>query len=182
MLAYRLAHYKDTIPDIDIGIKRRNRELCKPYIQLFYGSNVQQEIEQTLQKFLDSKNSRKSTSLESVLLPIITGLTSSDKSMSISVSTIWDKIINTLEGQLDESGVFHTSDWKLYKNTITKLMGDKFGATKTHTNKGSVLTFALDKLERIDRSYNLEIKIKTTLTSVYWKTKAITHLKRLEIM
>ncbi len=166
MLVYRLAHYKDTIADIDIGIKRRNRELCKPYIQLFYGSNVQQEIEQTLQIFLDSKNSRKSTSLESVLLPIITGLTSSDKSMSIPVSTIWDKIINTLEGQLDESGAFHTSDWKLYKNTITKLMCDKFGAIKIHTNKGSVLIFDSDKLKRIDRSYNAEIKIKTTFKTV----------------
>ena len=61
MLVYRLIHYKDTIPDIDIGVKRLNRELCKPYIQLFYGTNVQQEVEETLQKFLDSKNNRKST-------------------------------------------------------------------------------------------------------------------------
>ena len=65
MLVYRLIHYKDAIPDIDISVKRRNRELCKPYIQLFYGTNVQQEVEQTLQKFLDSKNNRKSTSQES---------------------------------------------------------------------------------------------------------------------
>ena len=82
------------------------------------------------------------------------------------MSTIWDKITNTLEGQFDDSGAFHTSDWKLYKNTITKLMCDKFGATKVHTNKGSVLTFVPDKLERIDRSYNTEIKIKTTLKTV----------------
>lgn len=166
MLAYRLAHYKDTIADIDIGVKRRNRELCKPYIQLFYGTNVQQEIEQTLQKFLDSKNNRKSTSQESVLLPIIIDLISTHQSATLSVSTIWDRITTTLEGQLDESGAFHTSDWKLFRNTITKLMCDKFGATKVHSNKGSVLTFVPDKLERIDRSYNAEIKIKTTLKTV----------------
>ena len=38
--------------------------------------------------------------------------------------------------------------------------------TKLHTNKGSVLTFAPDKLERIDRSYNAEVKIKTTIKTV----------------
>jgi hypothetical protein len=54
-------------------------------------------------------------------------------------------------------------DWKLYKNTITKLMCDKFGATKVHTSKGSMLTFDPDKLAKIDRLYNAEIKIKTTL-------------------
>ncbi len=38
--------------------------------------------------------------------------------------------------------------------------------TKLHTNKGSVLTFAPDKLERTDRSYNAEVKIKTTIKTV----------------
>src|SRR6185437_8788063 len=161
MLVYRLIHSKDVVPDIDIGIKRRNKELCKPYIQLFYGGAAQQEIEETLQKFLDAKNNRKSTSQESILLPIILELLSSNQSTTISVSAIWDKIINTLEGQPGDAGAFHTSDWKLYKNTITKLMCDKFGATKMHTNKGSVLTFDPDKLAKIDRSYNAEIKIKT---------------------
>ncbi len=76
------------------------------------------------------------------------------------------KITNILEGLVDDSGAFHASDWKLYKNTITKLMCGKFGASKVHTNKGSVLIFDSDKLERIARSYNVEIKIKTTLKTV----------------
>ncbi|MFZ0696044.1 MAG: hypothetical protein WAM88_02770, partial [Nitrososphaeraceae archaeon] len=50
MLVYRLIHFKDQIPDIDINVQRRNKELCKPYIQLSYDTPVQQEIEQT---FLD---------------------------------------------------------------------------------------------------------------------------------
>jgi hypothetical protein len=100
-----------------------------------------------------------------MLLPMILELITSNHSTTISVSTIWDNIINTLEGRFNESGAFHTSDWKLYKNTITKLMCDKFGATKVHTSRGSMLTFDSDKLAKIDRSYNAEIKIKTTLKS-----------------
>jgi hypothetical protein len=101
MLIYRLVNYKDIITEIHIGIKRRNKELCKSYIQLFYGSNVQQEIEDTLQKFLYSKNNRKSTSQESVLLPIVMDLISSGN-LTISVSAIWYKITNTLEGREDD--------------------------------------------------------------------------------
>jgi hypothetical protein len=101
MLIYRLVHYKDIITEIHIGIKRRNKELCKSYIQLFYGSNVQQEIEDTLQKFLYSKNNRKSTSQESVLLQIVMDLISSGN-LTISVSAIWYKITNTLEGREDD--------------------------------------------------------------------------------
>jgi hypothetical protein len=100
-----------------------------------------------------------------MLLPMILELIASNHSTTISVSTIWDKIINTLEGRFNESGAFHTSDWKLYKNTITKLMCVKFGATKVHTSRGSMLTFDSDKLAKIDRSYKAEIKINSKLTN-----------------
>ena len=100
MLIYRLVHYKDIITEIHIGIKRRNKELCKSYIQLFYGSNVQQEIEDTLQNSC-TQNNRKSTSQESVLLQIVMDLISSGN-LTISVSAIWYKITNTLEGREDD--------------------------------------------------------------------------------
>ena len=74
MLVYRLFHFNDLIPDLDVGVKRRNKELCKPYIRLFYGSQVQAEVEQTFQTFLDSKNTKKSTSIEAILTPVIIGL------------------------------------------------------------------------------------------------------------
>jgi hypothetical protein len=59
MLIYRLIHFEDPIVDLDIGIKRRNRELCKPYLRLFYRTEAQKEVEQTFQTFIDSKNTRK---------------------------------------------------------------------------------------------------------------------------
>jgi hypothetical protein len=35
MLIYRLIHFHDPIPDIDIGLDGRDKELCKPLLQLF---------------------------------------------------------------------------------------------------------------------------------------------------
>lgn len=70
MLIYRLLHYEDRIDDLDIGIKSRNRELCKPHLRLFYGTKAQEEVEQTFQIFIDSKNARKGRSIEGTLIPV----------------------------------------------------------------------------------------------------------------
>jgi hypothetical protein len=68
MLVYRLIHFKDSIVDLDIGVKRRDKELCKPYIRLFYGSQSQNEVEQTFQILLDAKNDKKSTKWKSIIV------------------------------------------------------------------------------------------------------------------
>ncbi len=48
MLAYRLLHYHDPIADIDVGLDGRNKELCKPLLQLFYGSESYDEVRAAL--------------------------------------------------------------------------------------------------------------------------------------
>ena len=47
MLIYRLLHFKDTIPDIDVTVEGREKELSKPIIQLFYNTEAQKEVEET---------------------------------------------------------------------------------------------------------------------------------------
>ena len=63
MLVYRLIHFRDCIPDINIGLDGRNKELCKPTIQLFYNTSAQNEIEAALQKFLNLKSQRKQNTI-----------------------------------------------------------------------------------------------------------------------
>ena len=53
--------------------------------------------------------------------------------------------------------------YTLYRNTITKILEDKFGAEYKHTKKGGSITFNLDKLQRLYGSYNADIKIKSRL-------------------
>ena len=71
MLVYRLLHFKDPIPDVDIGLDGRDKELCKPLIQLFNNTASEQIIRSALQNFLDLKNQRKSNLIEAALHPII---------------------------------------------------------------------------------------------------------------
>ena len=61
MLIYRLVHFKDAIQDIETGLKRRNRELCKPILQLFYdcSNEIQIEIKSMFEHFLTIKKTSK---------------------------------------------------------------------------------------------------------------------------
>jgi hypothetical protein len=99
MLMYRLIHFDDQIADIDIGVEGREKELSKPVIQLFYNSNAQEQVEKTLQYFLDSKAEKKEITLEPILHPIVTKLVSESKmpDKEISVGEIWLELRETIQ-------------------------------------------------------------------------------------
>jgi hypothetical protein len=170
MLVYRLIHFNEPVVDLDIGLKRRNRELCKPYIRLFYGTKAQKEIEQTFQTLIDLKNGRKTKSIEAILIPVIINLVE-DKGNQVTSSDIWNYIVENLEGELayGSTSEYHIGDNVLYRNTITKILEDKFGAEPPHhTRKGNVVIFNLDKLKKIQKSYetDTDIQIEITLKSI----------------
>jgi hypothetical protein len=162
MLVYRLLHFEDSVVDIDIGVKRRNRELCKPYIRLFYGSAAQKEVEETFQTFLDTKNSKKAASIEAILIPVIIDLVDKE-GIQVFSSEIWKFIKQEIDGEPYGSDEYHISDHILYRNTITRILEDKFGAESRHTKKGSKIIFNLERLQRIQKSYDIDIKIRTRL-------------------
>ena len=86
MLIYRLVHFNDQVPDIDTGLKRRNRELCKPILQLFHDSRMetQTEIKSMLEHFLAIKKHRKENTIEVALFPLIINLVSEYGNRTIS--------------------------------------------------------------------------------------------------
>jgi hypothetical protein len=166
MLVYRLIPFKDPIPDIDINVQRRNKELCKPYIQLFYGTPVQHEIEKTFQIFLDNKNSKKGRSIEAVLIPVVIDLVEQEGNI-VTSKRVWEFIKENIEGEAFGSDEYHIADHTLYRTTVTKLLEDKFGAEPAgHTNKGNKVKFDPDKLRKIQKSYDTDVNIKTTKKNV----------------
>jgi hypothetical protein len=165
MLIYRLIHFADPIADIDIGIDGRNKELCKPVVQLFYGSQAQKEIEGALQKFIDAKNQRKETTIEAALYPIIANLISQHGN-ELSASRLWESIKDHIEGISPERkpNEYYTSDYgPIYRNTITNIICDKFGAKRKHKETGNVLIFNLEKVTRAGKVYNTKASIQTKI-------------------
>ena len=169
LLIYRLVHFKDHVPDIETGLKRRNRELCKPILQLFQGSTpeIQDEIKSMLEHFLAAKKQRKENTIEVALYPIIISLVS-EHGTELPASHLWGTIIrgNVIEGYYDERrpNEFQTADYgTIYRNSITNIISDKFGAPRKHKEKGNVLIFDADKLVKIGKSYGLGTEIQLKL-------------------
>ena len=171
LIIYRLVHFKDAVIDIDIGLRRRNRELVKPILQLFCNAEpqIQREIASTLEGFLKAKQARRENTIEAALYPIITNLISEHRSRELQASQIWGTIIggNIIDGYYDERkpNEFQTGDYgTIYRNSITNTICDKFGAQKIHKEKGSVLIFDTGKLLRMAKSYGSEPKIQLKIT------------------
>ncbi|HSF51355.1 MAG TPA: hypothetical protein VLA74_11390, partial [Nitrososphaeraceae archaeon] len=170
LLVYRLMHFKDPIPDLDIGVEGRDKELVKHLIQLFYGSKCLQEIIESLQKFLDIKNQKKETSLDHVLLPIISDLIK-DNGPQMLFRTFWNVLKESIPGKEDEKkpNEYHTEDYgTLYSTTITNLLSDIFGATTKHGRKGNMLIFdpkIIEKLSKKDKTKIIVTELSNQLQS-----------------
>jgi hypothetical protein len=180
LLLYRLLHYRDPLPQIETGLKNRDNELCKPLLQLFYGTQALEEIIHALNEFVIQRKERKANSLEAALYPIIKKIINSlkkdslynyQKTIPVSFSDIWNEITDEyegMEGTIVNSNQYETLDYGiLYKNALSKFISDKFGATIHRKSKGSVLTFDLEKLGRFEEIYgNNENSTKSKEVSI----------------
>ncbi len=155
LLVYRLMHFKDMIPDLDIGVEGRDRQLVKYCIQLFHGCKCQDEVIKTVQKFLDTKNNKKQASIESVLLPLIDKLIETKKTNQVSSLDFWKAVINEIPGlpDLHKPNEFHTDDYgTLYRTTISGVVCDCFGASIKHGDKGNILVFDRTVIKELVKS------------------------------
>ena len=144
----------------------RHKELCKPVLQLFHNSiQSLEEIEGSFQILLNAKNQRKGNSIEAALHPIIVNLVSVNGN-EVYVGQIWDGILETIHGVRDEKrpNEYHTYDYgTLYRNTVTNIICDKFGAERRRRKEGSILSFDPEKLASMGRLYILETRIQTKI-------------------
>lgn len=136
-------------------------------MQLFYTIGASEEnlreLQETFQYFLDTKNKRKGQTLEAVIYPIILDVVAKHGER-ISSTELWHLIVESLDGEVDlnNSNTFYSLEYgKQYRNTITGMICDKFGAEPEHTREGYILRFNPDHLRKIEKIYTSgEIKIE----------------------
>jgi hypothetical protein len=144
MLIYRLIHFKDEIPDIDIGVEGREKELSKPIIQLFYNTQAQNEVETTLQYFLNLRTEKKEITLEPILHRVVTNLVNRHGN-ELYVKTIWDELrTSILDGYYDEKkpNEYQTLEYgTIYNNSISNILEHTFGGRSKHKESGNLFIF-----------------------------------------
>ena len=83
-------------------------------------------------------------------------------------SLLWQSIKDSIEGTYDERkpNGYDTSDYgTIYRNTITNIICDKFGAKRKHKERGTLLIFDPQKVARAGKVYNTNVSIQTKILS-----------------
>jgi hypothetical protein len=166
LFCFRLLHFRDSIPNIETGLTGRNKELVKPYLQLF--SNVScgedkkvfDEINNAIRRLLMLKNEKKDFTMESVLFPFLIPLAIRSRTEIITVGHLWEVIITNIRGYYDEKRPheFLTEDYgTIYRNKITILI-EKMGVTRKRHSKFIQLIFNWEKFVKTASQLNVSIQ------------------------
>ena len=173
LMCYRLVYYRDVLPQIITNLKNRDNELCKPILQLFYGTEAFNEIKEALEYFVSQRRERRSNSIEAALYPILkqfiypnktsTLFDSKDnapalnKFVVVQYSKIWAHITGgAIAGKFNDNKPtqYETPDYGiLFQNTLSKLIADKFGADLDRQPSGSILIFNTEKFDYFEDVY-----------------------------
>ena len=141
--------------------------MIKHSIQLFYGCKCLKEVTETLQQFLDIKNEKKESFIESILLSIVSTLVKHN-GPEISSKSIWNELMEEIPGVLNEKNPneYHTDDYgTIYRTTtVSNYLGDSFGGRVKHGRKGNVWNFDREVIERLVKEDKTRITISESKT------------------
>jgi hypothetical protein len=71
LFAFRLAHYQDPLPNIELSVRNREKQLCKPVLRLFQDAECQEEIGIALADMIGQKRGIKRDTLEAKILGVV---------------------------------------------------------------------------------------------------------------
>ena len=169
MLMFRLLHYNEKLIDIEVGVKRRNRQLVKPTLQLFYGTKSQQEVEQTLEYFLRTKSNRKFNTLEATLISIVLEwfpkTEPKQQQITKTFKKVWFECLKALGASVASEDMtpdeYNSELGTIYKKTIAVILKDRLGAENRRTETERSLVFDYDTVKAVADNYGVTINVKS---------------------
>ncbi|MDF0681954.1 MAG: hypothetical protein P0116_13430, partial [Candidatus Nitrosocosmicus sp.] len=169
LFVFRFLHFKDKIKNINVGIEGRNKELVKPYLQLFSDiktvedQEVYDELQNTFQILLKIKNEKKEFTIEATLLSLILQLMEEESKIgTITFSYFWDRMQYHIRGKIDERkpNEYHSEEFgTIYRNSISNIL-QKLGVTSKHCRNNTQLIFDKKKIMKNAIQYNISIQTK----------------------
>jgi hypothetical protein len=160
----RLLHYKDKIHDIKLNIRNREKQLFKPVLRVFHGTDTFNEILPVISRFVSQKREAKVSSYHSFLFQLLKDMIIEQKSLELESSSIWSKFMSRL---VDWKGIPHkpqsidTVEFGIKsQKEIIQTFKDVFDAkpSKRHGIRG--LIFDQKVLEKMSKVYDVKVEIK----------------------
>lgn len=162
LLKWRLATIEGELPEVDLPVKGRLKELWKPIIQIVSGLTVETDLRTHLEKLQNERLSEKTNTLEGHLVKVVCELYVQEQPMAFS--DIWDALVADLGGKLDDKKPNKTDTPEFGEITKQKigyrlrevLSGKK---VKVRGQEGPARNYEFDpeKLKRIAKKYGCSL-------------------------
>jgi len=174
LLKWRMLSRDWELPEIKLNMKGRLKELWKPILQMTHGLAVYE----TLFKFVENQKKErlgvKQDTLEGKIVKVVTGIfnESEDNSPIAAFQTIWTRLVEELDGKIDERKP-HVMDTSEFFNVTKNKVGYRLreilsGKPKVLREKDAhgdwvstrAYEFDISKLRRVAKKYGYELVTK----------------------
>lgn len=160
LFMYRLIHHTDKFPNIDVAVKNREKQLTKPLIRLFQGTESQKEIAEALGKLIAERRGVKKDTIEHAIYKTIERLIVENGTYEFTAKLVYTSLKEELDGKYrdeEKDQSFETPmHGKVSHKRISTICEDRFGAKRKHTNSGNLLAFDKECFNKVKEAYSLE--------------------------
>jgi hypothetical protein len=167
LLKWRLASMEWKIPEIDLPVKGRLKELWKPIIQIVSGLTVEADLRAHLELLHKERLNEKTNTLEGHIVKVICELYVPDQPLAFA--DVWDTLVKDLEGKLDDKkpNKMDTPEFgEVTKQKVGYRLREVLSGRKTNTRgqkgPGRIYEFDKEKLKRIAKKYGCSLANKLT--------------------
>jgi hypothetical protein len=185
LFCYRLLHYQDRIPNVQLSVINREKQLCKPLLRLFQQAKCQDAIGVALADMIGQKRGLKRGTLESKILAVVSEIISNKEKQEaqrniidnnkdanwtfrpwfpneIPMFELFETVRVSLEGEYrrEKDKSFETDEHGIVSHDkIRRVCVDKFGAEGKRSNGIRYLDFNNEKLEKAKAAYVFPDKV-----------------------
>jgi hypothetical protein len=99
LMAYRLLHFNDKIPDIKLNIKGREKQLFKPVLRVFQNTETLNDLLPVISNYVKQKREANDSTLHAFLYRAIRDMIKAQGTSELASRLIWDYIKTSLHGE-----------------------------------------------------------------------------------
>jgi hypothetical protein len=163
LLAYRLLHFHEVIPDIKLNIKGREKQLFKPIIRVFHNTETLSDLLPVISNYVTQKREANDASFNAFLYRAIIDIIRDQKTATLPSRLIWDYIVSNLEATEvpGRSLSCETSEYGVVsQKEVTQTLEHVFGAKNRKTGGIKHLVFNTGNLQRLGKVYDLMVQVE----------------------
>src|SRR6266487_846317 len=165
LLIYRLLHYYDEIPNVELNIQNREKQLFKPTFRVFQNSGkALEELKIGISKYLTDYRKRRSNTFHAFLYKVLIELIEREKTTELKSTLIFTKLKDELQGRniAGKPMSFECEEFgTVVQGNVTKALREVFGAEKKRRGQGErYLKFYSKNLNKLSKIYDAPAEIE----------------------